>query len=948
MSLASLKPLRCLDIPSLRRFAVTNPVKFSSRLFSTNFGQPSRSATLQPSSRFLDRYNNTQQQQRRRSYCSLRNHDFSAATMSSTTQQRELLPKDVKPNHYSVQLDPDLENYTYEGIMDVHMEVVEHTNYIVMNALDLDVRSASLDRGQHTELEPMHIKPNEDAQTVEFKFAGMMKKGEKIVLHIRFSGTLNDKLSGFYRSVHTDENGKKRVVATTQMEPTDCRRAFPCFDEPSLKATFDISLVHHKDMTALSNMDVKNVVDVNNDRKVTTFNTTPVMSTYLVAFIVGELNYVESNKFRVPVRVYATPGMEHRGEFSAELGAKTLEFFEKKFGVDYPLPKMDMVAIHDFSAGAMENWGLVTYRVVDVLFDEEKDNASTKQRVAEVVQHELAHQWFGNLVTMDWWEGLWLNEGFATWMSWYSCNHFFPEWRVWESYVGDNLQACLSMDGLRSSHPVEVPVKRADEINEIFDAISYAKGSTVIKMITQYLGEETFIKGISKYLKDHQYGNTTTSDLSKALSEVSGKDVGKLMDAWTKKVGFPMLSVNEESSSSNTISVKQNRFLTTGDVKPEEDETIYPLDLAIKTKEGVHSQIMDTRESTFTVNDPEFYKLNAEQGGIYRVLYPTERVERLSKAGSDGSTKLLSAEDKVGLVADTGALSISGYQRTSDLLTLIYNWKKETSPTVWDEMLARLQNVIGTWKLQPQPVKDALLKVERDIAVPKAKEVGWSFSSEDNLLDSQLKSDLFSAAVHSKDQEFIDLALDMFSKYVAGDEKAIHPNLRRAVFSVAGKYGDSSAWDKLLAVYNDPDSSAAGVVALSCLGKAPSMEIKKKTLDLAFGGIRSQDIFYLLRGVQDDAEGAQYLWDWLQENWDKAVEAYPAGLGMLSSILSIVLSGLTNQAQYDSVEKFFKDKSTKGFDQALSMGKDRLSSKIAWLDRDAENVQQWLQNQGFM
>jgi aminopeptidase 2 len=876
-----------------------------------------------------------------RSYCSRLRH---LPDMSSSTnhQQRELLPADVKPVHYDVQLDPDLENFTYEGIMAVHLDVQENTNYIVLNALDLEVRSASLDGGQHSGAEPMEINIDNDAQTVQFKFAGLLKQGEKIVLNIRFAGTLNDKLCGFYRSVHTDENGKKRVVATTQMEPTDCRRAFPCFDEPALKATFDISLVHHKDMTALSNMDVKEVVDVTNDRQVTKFNTTPVMSTYLVAFIVGDLSYVESNYFRVPVRVYATPGLENKGMFSAELGAKTLEFFEKKFGVEYPLPKMDMVAIHDFSAGAMENWGLVTYRVVDVLFDEEKDNASTKQRVAEVVQHELAHQWFGNLVTMDWWEGLWLNEGFATWMSWYSCNQFFPEWRVWESYVGDNLQQCLGMDGLRSSHPVEVPVKRADEINEIFDAISYAKGSTVIKMISQYLGEETFIKGISAYLKKHKYGNTTTEDLTSALSEVSGKDVSKLMNTWTKKVGFPLLTVAENQSD---IQIRQNRYLTTGDVKPEEDQTIYPLDLAIKTEEGVHNQIMEERSTTIKVNNPEFYKLNAEQGGIYRVLYPTDRVEKLSKAGTEG---LLSAEDKVGIVADTGALSVSGYQRTSDLLTLVYNWKNESSPTVWNEMLARLQNVIGTWKLQPQPVKDALLKVEHEVAVPKAKELGWTFGPNDGLLDAQLKSDLFSAAVHSKDQEFIDLALGMFKEYVGGSEKAIHPNLRRAVFSAAAKYGDSSVWDKLLALYRDPEASAAGVMALSSLGKNPSMEVKKKTLDLAFGGIRSQDIFYLLRGVQDDAEGCQCLWEWLQENWDKAVEAYPAGLGMLSSIVSIVCSGLTTQEQYDSVIKFFENKSTKGFDQALSMSKDRLQSKIAWVNRDAENVEEWLKAQKFL
>ncbi|GMF63997.1 unnamed protein product [[Candida] boidinii] len=294
-------------------------------------------------------------------------------------------------------------------------------------------------------------------------------------------------------------------------------------------------------------MDVKEEVELGDDKKKVSFNTTPKMSTYLVAFIVGDLKYIEADyNYRIPVRVYTTPGLETQGRFSVELAAKTLEFFENKFDIDYPLPKMDMVAIHDFSAGAMENFGLVTYRVVDLLFDEKKSTLATKQRVAEVVQHELAHQWFGNLVTMDWWEGLWLNEGFATWMSWYSCNTFFPEWKVWEQYVTDSLQHALSLDSLRASHPVEVPVKRADEINQIFDAISYSKGSSLLKMLANWLGEDVFVKGVSNYLKKHKYGNTVTSDLWEALSETSGKDVVKVMDIWTKKVGFPVISVKED------------------------------------------------------------------------------------------------------------------------------------------------------------------------------------------------------------------------------------------------------------------------------------------------------------------------------------------------------------------------------------------------------------------
>ncbi|KAK4910425.1 Aminopeptidase 2 mitochondrial, partial [Elasticomyces elasticus] len=431
---------------------------------------------------------------------------------------------------------------------------------------------------------------------MKITFEETLPAGSTAILTQKFSGKLNDNMAGFYRSSYKSEDGTNKYLATTQMEPTDARRAFPCFDEPALKAEFTITLVADKDLTCLSNMDEASEKEVDSKmtgggkKKAVTFNKTPLMSTYLLAFIVGELKMIETNAFRVPVRVYATPDrdIEH-GRFSMELGARTLEFYEKTFNSEFPLPKMDMVAIPDFSAGAMENWGLITYRVVDLLFDDKTSGASTKQRVAEVVQHELAHQWFGNLVTMDFWDGLWLNEGFATWMSWYSCNTFYPEWKVWQGYVTDNLQSALALDGLRSSHPIEVPVKRADEINQIFDAISYSKGSCVLRMISKYLGEETFMEGIRRYLKKHAFGNTQTGDLWSALSDASGKDVEKVMDIWTKNVGYPVVTVTEDEKAS-AIHVKQNRFLRTADVKPEDDKTLYPVFLGLRTKDGVDEE----------------------------------------------------------------------------------------------------------------------------------------------------------------------------------------------------------------------------------------------------------------------------------------------------------------------------------------------------------------------
>ncbi|ONH66737.1 Aminopeptidase 2, mitochondrial [Cyberlindnera fabianii] len=854
---------------------------------------------------------------------------------------REVLPTNVKPTRYDLTLDPNFETFKFDGTVKIDLEVQEaNTSSITLNIVEIDIHSANIGSEKTTDI----ILDN-DKQTATFKFATPFTKGETITLEINFTGTLNDNMAGFYRSSY-EENGVKKYLATTQMEPTDCRRAFPSFDEPALKAVFDITLISDKNLTALSNMDVKEVKELDNGRKATVFNSTPLMSTYLVAFIVGDLRYVESDLFRIPVRVYATPGLEQQGQFSADLTAKTLAFFEKTFGIEYPLPKIDNVAIADFSAGAMENWGLITYRVVDLLFDEKTSNLATKQRVAEVVQHELAHQWFGNLVTMDWWEGLWLNEGFATWMSWFSCNHFYPDWNVWEQYVIDSLQHAMSLDALRASHPIEVPVKKADEINQIFDAISYSKGSSLLKMISNWLGEDVFIKGVSNYLKKHKYGNTKTSDLWEALSEASGQNVVEVMDVWTKKIGFPVITVTEDAEK-NQIHVKQNRYLTTGDVKPEEDETIYPVFLALKAAKGVdESIVLDSREKTLTLEGGlDFYKLNAEQVGIYRTSYSNERWEKLGKAGTDG---LLSVEDRAGLVADAGALSVSGYQSTVNLLSLVNGWKEETSFVVWDEILTRVFAIKSAWVFEDKETRDALRAFEHSLVEKKAHELGWVFVESDGFLDQRLKTILFESAAACKDPKAEKFAIESFAKYIAGDKDAIHPNLRSSVFMTVARLGGVKEYEQLLSIYNNPVSPDEKITALRSLGRFEDKELIQRTLGYLFDGtVRSQDIYVPMQGMRSNAAGIEALWTWVQTNWDEITKRLPPGLSMLGSVVATCTSGFTSYAKADEIQKFFASKSTKGFDQSLAQSIDTIKSKASWVERDNSAIKAWLKENGF-
>lgn len=790
------------------------------------------------------------------------------------------------------------------------LDVVEDTTSITLNSIEIDIHSSSVISNGTVIAESPALSYDTDKQTATVKFDKTIPAGTKAQLKQTFTGTLNDNMAGFYRCSYKGPNGEKKYLASSQMEPTDARRAFPCFDEPALKAEFTVTLIADKNLTCLSNMDVAQETEVASGKKAVKFNKSPLMSTYLLAFIVGELNYIETNDFRVPIRVYATPDQDiEHGRFSLDLAAKTLAFYEKAFANDFPLPKMDMVAVPDFAAGAMENWGLITYRIVDVLYDEKSTGAAMKERIAETVQHELAHQWFGNLVTMDFWDGLWLNEGFATWMSWYSCNVFFPEWKVWETYVIDNLQQALSLDSLRSSHAIEVPVKRADEINQIFDAISYSKGSSVLRMISKYMGEDKFIQGIRDYIQKHAYGNTTTSDLWAALKAASGQPIDHVMDVWTKNVGFPVVTVTEKPDQ-GVISVKQNRFLRTGDVKPEEDQTIFPVVLGLKTKDGVDETLMlDSRERDVALKDQEFYKLNADHSGIYRTCYTPERLEKLGKAAKEG---LLTVEDRAGMIADAGTLAASGYQSTSGSLSLLKGFDSEPAFVVWTEIITRLGSVRNTWMFQDEKVRDALKAFQRDLVHKKTHELGWEFSDKDDHVLQQFKALMFAAAGSAGDQKVVDAAKDMFSRFSAGDHSAIHPNIRGSVFDIVLRHGGEKEYNVVLDRYLNAPTSSEKNTALRCLGSCQDPAMIKKTLAYVFSDeVKTQDIYMVLSGLRLHAAGITSRWEWMKNNWDEITKKLPPAFSMLGSVIQICASSLSTEEQLKDVERFFADKDKK-------------------------------------
>ncbi|KAI0533567.1 peptidase family M1-domain-containing protein [Xylaria digitata] len=892
-------------------------------------------------------------------YCSYRRHNM--CRLAGDTEHfgganpdpnmgRELLPTNVIPRHYDVTLEPDFKKFTFEGKVIIDFDVQGETQSISLHTIEIDIHHAHIKSGDTVVTSSSAITYDESTQVSKIDLKDAVPKG-KTQLEIKFTGQLNDSMAGFYRSTYKMPDGSEGILATTQMEANDCRRAFPCFDEPLHKANFTVTLIADKHLTCLSNMDVASETEVLSEisgttKKAVKFNPTPLMSTYLVAFIIGELNYIETKKFRVPIRVYApaSSNIEH-GRFSLDLAARTLEYYEKIFGAEFPLPKMDMVAIPDFAAGAMENWGLITYRVVDLMLDEQASGAAMKERVAEVVQHELAHQWFGNLVTMDWWEGLWLNEGFATLMSWLSCNHFYPEWKVWENYVADNLQSALGLDSLRSSHPIEVPVKRASEVDQIFDAISYSKGSCVLRMISTYLGEDVFLEGVRRYIKKHAYGNTQTDDLWAALEDASGKPVREIMSIWTKNVGFPIVQVTENKAD-NSIHVKQNRFLRTGDTKPEEDKVLYPVFLGLRTKTGVDESLTLTeREGVYKLPDLDFFKLNANHTSIYRTSYSPERLAQLGQAAKEGK---LTVEDRTGMIADAGALAVSGYQTTSGVLDLLKGFDTEDSFVVWSEIIARVATVQSAWIFEDQAVKDGLEVFVKGLISERAHKLGWSFSDKDGHVEQQFKAMLFGAAGMAGDTGIIAAAKDMFTKYKAGDKSAIHPNIRGSVFGMALKYGGKEEYDDILSIFRASTNTDERNTVLRCLGRAKDPELIQRTLDFSLSDeVKSQDVYLPTSGLRSHAEGIEALFSWLTEKWPEIYKRLSGNPPILGSMVTICTSSFAKPEQLEKVEQFFKDIDTKSFVQPLAQSKDAIRSKISWLQRDRDNVATWVKENGY-
>ena len=850
-----------------------------------------------------------------------------------------LLPRNVRPSRYSLTLTPDLSEFSFHGDQSVDIEVLEPTTAIVVNCLEIDVESCRLDLADGSTRTSAETSYDEAAETATFSFAEVLPPG-RAVLHLEFTGRLNDKLRGFYRSRYTDDSGQERYLATTQFEATDARRAFPCWDEPAIKATFQVTLVVPSGMVAVSNMPIVSEEDGGAGRSKVEFAETPVMSTYLLAFVIGDLKAIEQ---RTPdgtlVRVWGTPGKEEHGRFALDVSVKLLAYFNDYFGVPYPLDKMDHLAIPDFAAGAMENWGAITYRENAILVDPQHSSAETREMVASIVAHEMAHMWFGDLVTMEWWNDLWLNESFASWMGDKAVDQIFPEWQKWAQFVSSETNRGLSLDGLQNSHPIEQEVNNPAEIGQLFDAISYSKGGAVLRMLEHFLGAEAFREGIRRYLTRHQYGNARTRDLWDALGEASGQPVSAMMETWVKQTGYPVLDIRTAWSDREVkITAQQSRFVYEHLVEPQKsDDTLWhvPLSARLSTSEQSASALMPDREATLRIEtglgaklDDAWIKVNPDQTGFYRVNYSHDDWARLSSAIQ---TLALAPIDRLGVQNDAYALSRAGFLPATQFLALAEAYTGETDTWVWDDLATNLTGLDS--HLSNEPYYDGFRSFARRIFQPAGRRMGWDASPGEGHLDAVVRTTVLSQLGHYGDSGTLMEATRRFAGYL-DDQTSVRPDIREIVLDLAASAGDRSTYDALWDLYESADLEEEKVRCLKAVTQFDDSGLLGESLSRSLSpDVRVHNTIGIVTGVASNRRGRDLAWEFVKNNWAEFDRRYGEGGFGLMRLVSIT-QRFSTQEKLGDVRAFFESHPTPAADRTVRQSLERIRLNIAWLDRN--------------
>ena len=854
--------------------------------------------------------------------------------MTDIASNPHRLPSSVVPSHYRIKLEPDLEKATFIGSVEIEVEVNSPTDTIQMNAADLAIQSARVvdSVGSNTEVADIFL--DAEMERLTLSFDSQISPGPHTIV-AEFTGVLNDQLHGFYRSTFTDDDGVDHTIATTQFESTHARRAFPCFDEPAFKASYGVTLIVPCEQFAVSNGPIISETDLKNGQREVVFEDTMVMSTYLVAFIVGPFEATDPVDVNgVPLRIVHPIGKGHLTDYSLEAGAFALEFFSKYYGIPYPGQKLDMVAVPDFAFGAMENLGCITYREVLLLVDKDRSTEPELLRIADVIAHEIAHMWFGDLVTMEWWNGIWLNEAFATFMATMASDNFNRDWGRWNQFSLERSMA-FDVDSLKNTRPIEIEVNSPVDAEGMFDLLTYEKGGSVLRMLEQFLGEEEFQDGISYYLNKHKYANTETNDLWDAIEHVTNQPARRIMDSWIFQRGYPLVSASV-SEDGSTIHLEQDRFLYTRD--DTTDATIWSVPVVLKVGSGSGVSeiryLLEEKSSEVKLDSPaDWVVVNAGGSGFFRARYTKDMLKSVSSSMFSN----LSSIERYGLVDDTWSSVMAGRTSAADFLEFARSFQLETDLDVWTVLsgcLSRLE------KLLEGEAENQYRAVVRDLAQPGLDRLGWEPGDTDSPRDLELRG-LFIRLLANVGND--DLALenagDLHDSYLR-DAGSVEPNMAAAVTGVVASKGDTAKYDLFLEKYRNPSTPQEERRYQSALSAFPGEAEMKRTLAMTLDGtVRTQDAPYLLAVCMRNKYQGHLAWDFVKENWDKINEAFPSNsiVRMLSGVTS-----LSQDEQAADVLAFFENHDVPQGQLTLQQTLEKLGVNVAFRERESTSFSESL------